>query len=103
MEHIKMVHVFENIALMKRFGFSRGKVTGKFTTLPHDPVHDLCKLHSIVRIRHTQIQVQTTLCKVNHLEGERCKILIWISEETDCDMSHNVLISDLLLPQQQSV
>jgi len=30
-------------------------------------------------------------------------ILIWISEETDCDMSHNVRISDLLLPQKQSI
>jgi len=93
-----MVHVFANIVLMKRFGFSRGKVTGKFKTVSLDPVHDLCKLHSIVRIRNTQIQVQTTVCKVNHLEGERCKTLIWISEETDCDMSYNVHISDLLLP-----
>ena len=50
MEHIKIVHIFENKVLMKSFGFSRGKVSGKFKTLPHDPVRDLCKLHSTVRI-----------------------------------------------------
>lgn len=45
-----MVHILENIVLMKRFGFSRGKVIGKFMTVPHDPVHDLSELHSIVRV-----------------------------------------------------
>jgi hypothetical protein len=50
MEHIKVVHVFENIVLMKKFGFSRGKVSGKFKTVPHYPVHDLCELHSIVSL-----------------------------------------------------
>lgn len=45
-----MVHIFENIVLMKRFGFSRGKVSGKFKIVPHDPVHDLCEIHSTVRL-----------------------------------------------------
>jgi len=45
-----MVHIFENIVLMKEFGFSRGIVSGKFKTVSHDPVQDLCELYSIVRI-----------------------------------------------------
>jgi hypothetical protein len=50
MEHIKTVYVFENIVLMKRFEFNRGKVSGKFKTVPHDPVHDLCEIHSTVSL-----------------------------------------------------
>lgn len=50
-----------------------------------------------------KITVQTSVCKVNHLEGERCMILVWISEETGCDMSHNVHTRNLLLPLKQTV